>query len=264
MNYLRKYTNTPGFTKIVKKNDMGLKLTEFGLITLRAGEEFEAFNGENETALIVLGGCGRVQGDGFRFENVGDRKDVFSGKPHTVYLPFRTKYKIKALSDLEVAWTESPSDLASKPCHIRPEQVKSVAIGKNNFLREAQMIIEESFSSSHFIIGEAQVPSGNWSSYPPHRHDFDNLPEEVNMEEIYFFRFNPAQGFGVQKIYNDDRGIDETYTIRNNDTVGIPEGYHPVVCAPGYKMYYLWIMTGNNRKFLSYKDPAHAWAAAKG
>jgi len=264
MNYLRKYTNMPGFTKIIKKNDMGLKLMEFGLINLRHGEEYEAFNGENETVLVVLGGCCVLQGDGFLFEKVGDRKDVFSGKPHTVYIPSRNKYKIKALSDLEVAWTESPSSSASRPCHIRPGKVKTVAIGKNNFSREAQMIIYEDFECSHFIIGEVIAPSGNWASYPPHRHDFDNLPEEVNMEEIYFFKFNPGQGFGIQKIYTDNRSIDETYTIRNNDTVGIPEGYHPVVCAPGYTMYYLWIMAGNNRKFLSYKDPAHAWAAEKG
>ncbi|MDD5677666.1 MAG: 5-deoxy-glucuronate isomerase [Kiritimatiellae bacterium] len=264
MNYLRKYINAPGFTKIVKKNDMGLKLTEFGLIKLRSGEEYAAFNGANETALVVLGGRCRLQGDGFLFENVGDRKDVFSGKPHAVYLPCRTNYAIKALTNLEVAWTQSPAGLAAKPCHIRPEKVSSVSIGKNSFLRTAQMIIDEGFSSNHFIIGEAQVPAGNWASYPPHRHDFDNLPEEVDMEEIYFFRFNPEQGFGIQKIYTGNRGIDETYTIQNNDTVGIPQGYHPVACAPGYSMYYLWIMTGNNRRFLSYKDPAHAWVAAKG
>jgi len=264
MNYLKKYTNTPGFAKIVKKNDMGLKLMEFGLIKLRKDEEYGAFNGDNETALIVLGGCCEIKGDDFLFENVGGRKDVFSGKPHAVYIPRQSRYKIKALSDLEIAWTESPSSLASKPRHIRPEQMKDVSLGKNNFSRTAQMIIDDSFNSNHFFIGEAQVPSGNWASYPPHRHDFDNLPEEVDMEEIYFFRFNPAQGFGIQKIYNDSNTIDETYTIRNNDTLGIPEGYHPVVCAPGYTMYYLWIMTGENRKFVSHKDPDHAWVAERG
>jgi len=264
MTYLRKYINMPGFTQIIKKDDMGLKLTQFGLITLRKDEEYEAFNGGNETALIVLGGFCEVTGGAFHFKNVGARKDVFSGKPHSVYVPCRSKYKIKALSDVEIAWTESPSSLASRPWHIKPEDVKTIAIGKDNFSREAQMIIDDRFNSNHFFIGEAQVPSGNWASYPPHRHDFDNLPEEVNMEEIYFFRFNPAQGFGIQKIYNDNRTIDETYTIRNNDTVGIPEGYHPVVCVPGYTMYYLWIMTGKNRKFVSHKDPDHAWVGERG
>lgn len=264
MNYLKQYESKPGFTKIVKKNDMGLKITEFGLIKLRSGEEYTAANGANETALIVLGGRCQVQGAGFKFEEVGARKDVFAGLPHAVYLPPQSKYTIKALADLEIAWTESPSQLAAKPRHIEPGQVKSVAIGKSNYTREARMIIYEDFECGHFIIGEAIVPPGNWASYPPHRHDFDNLPEEVDMEEIYFFRFNPEQGFGIQKIYTDDRSIDETYTIQNNDTVGIPAGYHPVVCAPGYTMYYLWIMTGNIRRFLSYKDPAHAWIAAKG
>ena len=264
MNYLKKYSNAPGFAKIVKKNDMGLKLIEFGLIALRKGEEYEASNGEHETVLIVLGGRCDVMGGDFQFKNVGDRKDVFSGKPHAVYIPARGKYKIKALSELEVAWTETPSSLALKPGHIKPAAVKSVSIGSGNFTREALMIIDESFQCGHFIIGEAIVPPGNWASYPPHKHDFDNLPDEVNMEEIYFFRFNPPQGFGIQKIYNDRRTIDETCTVRNNDVAGIPKGYHPVVGAPGYVMYYLWIMAGGkNRKFLSHKDPAHAWVAEK-
>jgi 5-deoxy-glucuronate isomerase len=264
MSYLKKYISASGLVKIIGKGELGLKMTEFGLINLRANEEYEASNNGNETVLIVLGGICDVTGDDFQFENVGGRKDVFSGNPHAVYIPCQNRYKIRAVSDVEIAWSESPSSLSAKARHIKPKEVKDVSIGRDNFTRQAYMIIDGTFDSNHFFIGEAQVPSGNWASYPPHRHDFDNLPEEVDMEEIYFFRFNPSQGFGIQKIYNDNHTIDETYTIRNNDVVGIPEGYHPVVCAPGYMMYYLWIMTGKNRKFLSYKDPAHAWVAEKG
>ena len=261
MRFLRQYRPAPGLTKIVRKRQMGLKLTEFGIIQMRKGEESTLANGSNETALVVLGGKCVVSGGNFEFRNVGDRKDVFSGKAHAVYIPCKNTYEIKALTKLEIAWMQSPSKLASKPAHITPDMVKQSSIGRDNFTRTAFMIIDDSFDCQHFFIGEALVPSGNWASYPPHRHDFDNLPVEVDMEETYFFKFSPSQGFGIQRIYTDDRSIDETYTIQNNDTVGIPKGYHPVVCAPGYTMYYLWVMTGKNRKFLSYKDPAHAWAA---
>ena len=121
-------------------------------------------------------------------------------------------------------------------------------------------MLDEKFDSEHFYIGEGLIPSGNWSGYPPHRHDFDNLPEEIDMEETYFYRFDPAQGFGIQKVYQPDGSIDETYTVKNNDTVAIAKGYHPLCGAPGYQMYYLWTMAGAvNRGLISSKDPVHAW-----
>jgi len=261
MKYLKEYQGAPGFSKIIGEGEMGLKLTQFGIIRLMAGASLELSNGANETALIVLSGVCEVSGTGFQFKGVGARESVFAGKPHTVYIPCGSEYRVKASSDVEIAWTESPSSLKTKAAHIAPGAVSQVTIGKRNAQRDAFIMIDDKFSAEHLFIGEAIVPPGNWASYPPHRHDFDNLPVEVDMEEIYFFKFNPVQGFGIQKIYTDSRSIDETYTIKHDDTVGIPEGYHPVVCAPGYTMWYLWIMAGKNRKFLSYKDPAHAWAA---
>ena len=109
-------------------------------------------------------------------------------------------------------------------------------------------------------IGEAFVEDGRHASFPPHRHEFDRLPNEVKMEEIYFFRYNPKGGYGIQKIYTDDRAIDVTYTVEENDTTLIPRGYHPVIDIPGYTMYYLWVMAGEvNRKFVSVLDPQHKW-----
>jgi 5-deoxy-glucuronate isomerase len=138
--------------------------------------------------------------------------------------------------------------------------MKELSIGRDNFKRAATVILDEKFDSEHFYIGEGMIPSGNWSGYPPHRHDFDDLPGEIDMEETYFYRFDPPQGFGIQKVYQPDGSIDETYTVKNNDTVAIAEGYHPLCGAPGYEMYYLWTMTGAvNRGLISAKDPAHDW-----
>ena len=258
MDYRKHYRPQAGFTKLSTLGDGGLQLTEFGVIKLEKGGTYNARTDGSEVALVVLGGKCAVSGDGFDFKDVGARKDVFSGKPHTVYIPRGSNYKIMATTDVEIAWTASPSDLDTPAYVIAPEQVKEAHIGKENYQRDAYLMLTDAFPASHLFIGEAFVPSGNHASYPPHRHDFDNLPVEVDMEELYFFRFNPAQGYGIQRIYTDDRSIDFACAVEQNDSTLIPRGYHPVVNAPGYTMYYLWIMAGRrNRKFLSVIDPQH-------
>ncbi len=258
--YLKHYRPANGFTPIVSLGDGNLTLTEFGILSLKRGETYASESGAREVALIVLGGACAVTGDGFSFPSVGARQDVFSGKPHTLYIPCGRRYTVTAITDVELARAASPSDLAADPYLITPEQVKLAHIGKDNYRRDAHLILTDAFPAAHLFIGEAFVPSGNHASYPPHRHDFDNLPVEVDMEEIYFFRFSPQQGYGIQRIYTDDRSIDFTCTVEHNDTTLIPRGYHPVINAPGYIMYYLWIMAGRkNRKFLSVIDPTHHW-----
>ncbi len=264
MEYLKHYKPQNGFTKISKIGDGELKLSEFGIISLKDGERFSEKTEGNEVALIILGGKCTIAGEGFEYNEIGARKDVFDGKPYTVYVPCQSSYEITAVGDVELAWTASPcTDTSIKSYMITPEQVKEVHIGKESYQRDAYLMLTDAFPSSHLFIGEAFVPSGSHASYPPHRHDFDNLPTEVDMEEIYFFRFTPGQGYGIQKIYTDDRSdLDVTCTVEQNDTTLIPRGYHPVINAPGYTMYYLWIMAGeNHRKFLSVPDPAHAWVA---
>ncbi|OGV66071.1 MAG: 5-deoxy-glucuronate isomerase [Lentisphaerae bacterium RIFOXYA12_FULL_48_11] len=262
--YLCSYVKKDGFTKISTIGDGDLKLTEFGIINLKKGCNFQSDSGKSEVALVILGGKCSVSGNGFEFNNIGDRKDVFSGKPFTVYIPCESKYIIVAESDLEIAWAASPSGLKTAAYVISPDQVKEAHIGKENYQRDAYLMLTDAFPAAHLYIGEAFVPSGNHASYPPHRHDFDNLPVEVDMEEVYFFRFNPEQGYGIQKIYTDDNSIDFTCTVKQNDTTLIPRGYHPVINAPGYTMYYLWIMAGQkNRKFLSVIDPEHKWILGK-
>jgi 5-deoxy-glucuronate isomerase len=259
MKYLHICDTDLGFRRILRPGDSEMKLIGFGLLKMKAGQR-QVFAGDQlEVALVVLGGRCTVRGGSFEFLNIGSRKDVFSGSPYTVYLPANIACEVEAVTDLEVAVAESPSIGVGRPQLIGPEQVKSMALGRDNFSRQAITMIDEKFPSEHFFIGEAIVPSGNWASFPPHRHEFDNPPDELAMEEIYFFRFNQIQGFGMQKIYTDTRDIDVTYTVRHNDTVAIPRGYHPVVNAPGYTMYYLWVMAGHRRGFINHKDPQHSW-----
>lgn len=250
-----------GYQRVFGLGEYEMKLTEYGILSLGSGESYKGETGEMELALVLLGGKFRIYGEGFDFTVDNGRADVFSGKSHTVYLPRRRAYKVEARAALELALCFSPAERDSaKPSLITPEMTRELRIGRDNFSREATVMIDEKFDSCHFYIGEGMVPSGNWSGYPPHRHDYDNLPDEIDMEETYFYRFDPAQGFGIQKVYTGDGEIDETYTIKTDDTVAIARGYHPLVAAPGYRMYYLWMMCGPvNRNLISSKDPEHAW-----
>lgn len=250
-----------GYNKIFDVGEYNMELTSFGLIQLADGTSYKGSTGDFEVALVLLGGKCSVKGRDFQFAEVGKRRNVFDGKPHTVYLPRHTDYEITALGDVDIAYNASPATRdTARPTVITPEECRTLSLGRDNFSRAATIMLDEKFDSEHFYIGEGMIPSGNWSGYPPHRHDFDNLPDEIDMEETYFYRFDPPQGFGIQKVYQPDGSIDETYTVKNNDTVAIAEGYHPLCGAPGYQMYYLWTMTGKvNRGLISYKDPLHSW-----
>ena len=250
-----------GYNKIFDVGEYNMELTSFGLIQLADGTSYKGSTGDFEVALVLLGGKCSVKGRDFQFAEVGKRRNVFDGKPHTVYLPRHTDYEITALGDVDIAYNASPATRdTARPTVITPEECRTLSLGRDNFSRAATIMLDEKFDSEHFYIGEGMIPSGNWSGYPPHRHDFDNLPDEIDMEETYFYRFDPPQGFGIQKVYQPDGSIDETYTVKNNDTVAIAEGYHPLCGAPGYQMYYLWTMTGKvNRGLIPYKDPLHSW-----
>ena len=109
-----------------------------------------------------------------------------------------------------------------------------------------------------------RTPAGHSSSYPPHKHDTDNPPHESSLEETYYHRLHPAQGFAFQRVYTDDRSLDETMTVEDHDVVMVPRGYHPV-CAPyGYELYYLNVMAGPSREWVFKNDPQHEWMLKSG
>ena len=209
------------------------------------------------------------------------RKSPFTGKPHCLYLPRRTKYVITAFSDVELAYNGSPVTRdTAKPTLIKPEDTRHIALGKDNWTRTSEIILDEKFDSEHFYIGEGMIPSGNWSGYPSHRHDVNNPPNELDMEETYFYLFDKVgagagesnEGFGFQSVYTPadvkaakfGERLNEAYRVENYDTVAIAEGYHPLCGAPGYSMYYLWTMAGDQgRGLISSMDPEHAWVKNK-
>ena len=258
-----------GYNKVFDVGEYGMKLTKFGIIKLAKGTEYVDKTGEMEVALVLLGGnFNAAYKHSINYMSFADEVDVkdgrttpFAGKPHCLYLPRHTIFEITALSDVELAYTASPATRdTARPTLIRPEDTRHIELGKDNWARTSEIILDEKFDSEHFYIGEGMIPSGNWSGYPSHRHDVDNPPDELDMEETYFYLFDPPQGFGFQSVYKPDGSLNEAYRVQNYDTVAIAEGYHPLVGAPGYRMYYLWTMAGSQgRGLISSMDPAHAW-----
>lgn len=261
MNYRVVWKPRPGFTSLSKPGDAGMQHLSFGMIALAPGEQYRLAPCNQETALVLLKGAATVSGGGLDRQTIGPRKDFFAEKPWTVFVPAQNACAVEATAACEIAVCQAPSTRPGPAFVIAPEKVKEVSLGKPGWQRQARMMVTEEVPADYLFIGEAIVPPANWASFPPHRHDFDDLPHEVDMEEIYYFRFDRPQGFGIQKIYTDNRSIDETLTVQDHHTVLIPEGYHPVATAPGYSMYYLWIMAGTNRRFLSRQDPDHRWIA---
>ena len=259
MKYRVSWTPRPGLSQLVRPGDAGLKYLGFGVLSLAPGAKYVLEPAAKETALVLLMGTATITGPGLGSQTLGPRENPFDAKPWTVYLPAQHGCEIVAGADTQIAVCQAPSMRKGEPAVIPPEKVREMTLGKGNWQRRALLIVDETVAAEYLFLGEALVPPGNWASFPPHRHDKDDLPHEVDMEEVYYFRFDKPHGFGIQKIYTDSRSIDETLTLTEHDTVLIPEGYHPVVTAPGYAMYYLWIMAGKNRRFLSRLDPVHQW-----
>lgn len=237
-------------------------LLGFDLLVLVDGEQHASQTGEREVVAVILGGKATFDVGGKRFEKVGGRPNVFGGKPHAVYLPAGVEYAVTADGAVQIALTSAPSDLETEPYVIDPSHVTSGVWGAANFKRYFNQILtlagQPDLPARRLIVGETFTPSGNWSTYPPHRHEVDDLPREAFMEEMYFFQVSPTEGFGICRYYND-RGVEENFTVRDNTILMAPTGYHSVVSAPGYTTYYLWFLAGEHRIQAVAGDPDLDW-----
>ncbi|GBF06081.1 myo-inositol catabolism IolB domain-containing protein [Deinococcus aerius] len=240
--------------------DHGCALLGFERLHLTPGQTHSGQTGEREVLLVVLSGKARVEVSGRVFESVGGRPNVFAGLPHSVYLPRNSTYTVTALSRLEAALPSAPSDLDTEPYEIRPEQVNTGQWGTLNYTRQFREILVQpnGLPASRLIVGETITPSGNWSTYPPHKHEVNEGPE-VFHEEMYYFRVSSPEGFGLARHYSPERGYDTTYTVRDDTLLSIPHGYHTYAAAPGYQSYYLWFLAGDGRTQGVRLDPEVGW-----
>jgi 5-deoxy-glucuronate isomerase len=215
-----------------------------------------------ETAFIILSGTCDIEAEGISWKGIGVRKTVFDGKASAAYLPRGKHVTINAVTKIKIAVVQAPISEDTSPALVRPDDVRIVTLGKPTWMRDTHFVIDDRVPSKRLYVGEALIHPGNWAGFPPHKHDVDDLPDEAILEEVYFYLFKPEQGFAMQRLYNDDRTIDEAYVVENNDMVEFPSGYHPLVNAPGYSCYFLWAMAGDHRGFFRRNDPHHDWLSA--
>ena len=215
--------------------------------------------GVREFCIVLLSGKARVSTKDFETGVIGERDDVFSGLPWSVYVPPHTTVSIEPVSDCEIAICSAPA-VGKLPARvIPPAEVETATRGASTNLRHIRNVLSENALAESLLVVEVITPGGHWSSYPPHKHDEDDLPRESMLEETYYHRLKPPQGFAVQRVYTDDRALDETMAVGDRDVVLVPRGYHPVSAAHGYDLYYLNVMAGPKRAWRFHNDPAHEW-----
>ncbi len=265
-DYLISQQLSDGANTIYKAGEGPLELLSFSIVKLAAGMSYSGNTEDEEYGLVILNGLLSLEIGGEQYNELGRRTSVFDGKATGVYLPPGTAWSAYADSRCELAVCSTPSDSPGPPQVIRPDEVEVNQVGNWNWRREVHNIIGANVPQARrLLVGETFNPPGNWSSYPPHKHEEDDYPFQINMQEIYHFRMNPPQGFGFQRIYTDDQSIDETYTLQHLDNTLMPRGYHPVVAAPGYQLYYLWMMAGvTDRRMAPQDDSNHVWVKAAG
>ncbi|WP_027092733.1 5-deoxy-glucuronate isomerase [Cohnella thermotolerans] len=256
----RKQADPQGNLLSITPESAGWTYVGFEVYALKAGQSLRKDTGDREVCLVLLAGKAKVVASDFAAEEIGRRMSVFEKiPPYSVYVPSGDCYEVTALTDLELAVCTAPGFGGHKARLIAPEHVGVETRGYGNIERLIHNILPESQPADSLLVVEVFTPAGHWSSYPPHKHDQDDLPNESYLEETYYHKVNPGKGFAVQRVYTDDRSLDETMIVKDGDAVLVPKGYHPVSAPPGYDVYYLNVMAGPHRVWKFQNDPDHEW-----
>lgn len=236
------------------------KYIDFRVVRMMVGQRIAAQTDASEVALVVIAGTINVTSSAGSWNQVGNRTDPFSGPPAAVYLPPTTTYEIQAAADAEVAICAAPSRENRKEARvIAPAPDAEYTRGEGNAQRRIRNILMGENEASSLFLTEVITLPGNWSSYPPHKHDEDNPPFESQLEEVYYYRAKPAKGFAFQRVYTPSGDINETLTVHDSDVVLVPRGYHVCAAAAEYWIYYLNVLAGPKHVYQMTFDPEHAW-----
>jgi 5-deoxy-glucuronate isomerase len=259
------YPAGPGLTQLVTPGQEPLRDLNFAMLRLGAGESYAAATGDDEVGVVLLAGTATMQIGAQTFTDLGGRASVFDDRATGIYVPIQTALSITAgAQGLEAAICRCSATEVHPVQVVRPPNVVVREAGGTGFQRYVHDILGVgNTQAQRLIVGETFTPAGNWSSFPPHKHDTLALPDEVQQEELYLFKIRPETGFGIQGWYTRP---DSTYDALNlaaivhqNDVAIMPYGYHPVAAPPGYDVYYLWFMAGAVREMHPHDDPDHAW-----
>ena len=261
MNLLHKAPAGPGHHAVIADGHPSLDRIRIAVLRLAPGESYAGETGTWESALVLQAGEGTIAVESHGIAHHCQRQNVFSGPSSTVFVAPEQSWEVRAQghSTLELVICSTPGKPGMASQVITADQLKLRKVGQGNWYRTIYDIIDAPFPAHTMVLGETYNPPGFWSSAPPHKHEVDDPPHESFHEEAYLFRLNPPRGFGMQRVYTDDRALDEAYAVEDGDVVAIPRGYHPVAAAPGYQLYYLWALAGNQRVLSPRDDPAHAW-----
>ena len=244
----------PGLQLLQRRGDRGARELTSARLCLRAGEHTTYARPGEETIVVLQQGRGTLAaGDVTRQVS---RRSVFAGRASAMCVPPGVSLTVSAESDLEAILVSAPSPEPGTVAFIGPDEVTVNPRGRGSYAREVHDLFVRDPYARRLMVGETFNPPGNWSSFPPHKHDGKN--GEPFLEEVYHYRVDPPNGFGHQMLYTED-GESVTHQVRDGDAVLLPYGYHPVSAPPGYSLYYLWAMAGDQRQLALYEDPAHRW-----
>ncbi len=258
----------PGKSGVINRvtaPEAGWELLNVELRRLDAGESWTHATDGCEAALVVLGGSCGVESSCGSWANLGRRVDVFSGIADSLYLPRNARFTVQAGDGgVELAWAWVPSDEDHPPVRVRPEDCRVEVRGGHNATRQINHIIPPGFGCHRIVACEVYTPGGNWSSYPPHKHDEHKEDAagqvlEADLEEVYIYKVKGPMGYALQRVYTQDRSLDEAVVAHDNDIVLVPEGYHPVSAAYGFDCYYLNFLAGSAQTLAATDDPDYAW-----
>jgi 5-deoxy-glucuronate isomerase len=240
------------------RQQAGWEWMSFFVRRLQPGETFQSRSAGEEAIFVLLGGtCVADWGKGP--QSIGKRKNVFDGFPYSLYLPADHAVAFKAETVCEIAECRVPSESRLEARLITPNDIASNLRGGGNVSRQIVDIVSPAFPADRLIAIEVYTPGGNWSSYPPHKHDVHNPPQEVDLDEIYYYRIREPEGFAFQHLYAGSHAGERTLKARDGDVVLVHSGFHPVVAGPGYDVYYLNFLAGSSRTLAVTEDSDHVW-----
>ncbi|WP_182086676.1 5-deoxy-glucuronate isomerase [Aureimonas sp. ME7] len=249
----------------ITPRNAGWTYVGFALHKLKPGETLSGGEDSREVCLVLVSGRARIAAGGEDFGAVGRRMSPFEGKPASVYAPAGAPWQVVAETAVELAVCTAPGTPGARPARlIGEDEVGQEVRGRGANVRHVANILPETAEADSLLVVEVVTPAGNTSSYPPHRHDQDDLPRESALEETYYHRLNPPQGFAFQRVYTDrdERGvreIDEAMAVEDGDVTLVPKGYHPCATVHGYDLYYLNVMAGPRRTWRFHNAPEHEW-----
>lgn len=248
---LRRPFGTHGKVHQITPQDAGWRYVGFSLYRLRAGERAAEATGESEVILVMVEGRARLEAAGQGWGELGERMDVFEKTPpHCLYVPNGQDWAAEATTDCVIAVCAAPGRGGHPARRIGPDGITLTQRGEGpntRFINNIAMEAEDCCDS--LLVTEVFTPAGNWSSYPSHRHDEDDFPRITYLEETYYHRLAPRDGWALQRVYTDDLSLDETIAVHDGDVTLVPRGHHPCAAPHGFDLYYLNVMAGPRRNW---------------